>query len=107
MELTVVQIAIIGLVAVVLIQIIKLLAAKLGVVLSKFWVSVVAMVFSIALAVVWQLPKLPVVTDPLEFLLELLQVVGGVVGFATLIYNLLLEKLLDGLGLTVARFLRK
>ena len=34
MELTVVQIAIIGLVAVVLIQIIKLLAAKLGVVLS-------------------------------------------------------------------------
>ena len=107
MELTVVQIAIIGLVAVVLIQIIKLLAAKLGVVLSKFWVSVVAMVFSIALAVVWQLPKLPVVTDPLEFLLELLQVVGGVVGFATLIYNLLLEKLLDGLGLTVARFLQK
>lgn len=107
MELTVVQIAIIGLVAVVLIQVIKLLAAKLGVVLSKFWVSVVAMVFSIALAVVWQLPKLPVVTDPLEFLLELLQVVGGVVGFATLIYNLLLEKLLDGLGLTVARFLRK
>jgi len=107
MELTVVQIAIIGLVAVVLIQIIKLLAAKLGVVLSKFWVSVVAMVFSIALAVVWQLPKLPVVTDPLEFLLELLQVIGGVVGFATLIYNLLLEKLLDGLGLTVARFLRK
>ena len=65
------------------------------------------MVFSIALAVVWQLPKLPVVTDPLEFLLELLQVIGGVVGFATLIYNLLLEKLLDGLGLTVARFLRK
>jgi len=107
MELTVVQIAIIGLVAVVLIQVIKLLAAKLGVVLSKFWVSVVAMVFSIALAVVWQLPKLPVVTDPLEFLLELLQVIGGVVGFATLIYNLLLEKLLDGLGLTVARFLRK
>ena len=107
MELTVVQIAIIGLVAVVLIQVIKLLAAKLGVVLSKFWVSVVAMVFSIALAVAWQLPKLPVVTDPLEFLLELLQVVGGVVGFATLIYNLLLEKLLDGLGLTVARFLRK
>ena len=107
MELTVVQIAIIGLVAVVLIQVIKLLAAKLGVVLSKFWVSVVAMVFSIALAVVWQLPKLPVVSDPLEFLLELLQVVGGVVGFATLIYNLLLEKLLDGLGLTVARFLQK
>ena len=107
MELTVVQIAIIGLVAVVLIQVIKLLAAKLGVVLNKFWVSVVAMIFSIALAVVWQLPKLPVVTDPLEFLLELLQVVGGVVGFATLIYNLLLEKLLDGLGLTVARFLQK
>jgi hypothetical protein len=105
MELTVVQVTIIGLVATVLTAAIRLVVAKFNVVLHKGWMSVVAYVASVLLAVAFQWPlELPSYADPSAFVNQLLVLAGTVLGFATLIYNVLLDKVLSYFNLTVERF---
>jgi len=108
MELTLEQVALVGLVAAALAQIIKLLVAKFGKEkISRFWITVAAYVVSCGLAVVWMKPVLPPLDDPAAFVAQLLVVAGAVIGFATLIYNLLLAKLLELIGWTAERVLGK
>lgn len=103
MELTALQLLIIGAVATALSAVLRLLVAKFkGVEIGKGWMSVIAYVVSIVLAVVWLWPlQLPAGGDPSEFVAALLGLASSVFGFATIIYNVLLSKLLDGVGLKV------
>lgn len=106
MELTAEIIMIVGFVASILSAGIKLLSAKFGVELTKFWMTVIVAAVSIVLAVLFNLPALPVYgDDPMLYVTSWLTLISGYVGFATLIYNLILDKVLDKLKLTSARFL--
>lgn len=108
MELTPAQIIIIGLVASILAQVIKMIAAKYG---QKFFtkavVSWIVMGFSLVLSVLWLGPKFPPIDDPANFLLVLFQVLTQTAGFAVLIYNVLLARVLEKIGFDPQRFLPK
>lgn len=107
MELTTVQLLIIGAIATVLAQGLKLLAAKVkGQVLSKQTVSLVAFVVSVILAVgfMWpQLQPLLVAGEPIAVMNAVVSGAAAVAGAAGLIYNLLAEKLFEKLAFTQAR----
>lgn len=105
MELTALQLLIIGAVATALSAALRLLVAKFGgFEIGKGWMSVIAYVVSIVLAVVWLWPlELPVGGDPSQFIAALLALASSVLGFATIIYNVLLDKLLNGVGLAVEK----
>jgi hypothetical protein len=66
--------------------------------------TVIAYVLSLGLAVAWLWPfELPALGDPAQFMAALLALASSVLGFATLIYNVLLDKLLDAMGLAVEK----
>jgi nitrate/nitrite transporter NarK len=103
MELTAGQLLIISAVATVVSAILRLVVAKFGgVEIGKGWMSILAYVVSVLLAVgfLWPL-DLPVGGDPSQFVGALVALAGSVFGFATIIYNVLLDKLLDAVGLKV------
>lgn len=100
MELTAVQIYIVGAVATVLAAGVRLLAARFqGFEISKFWMTILVSAISLGLAVVFSPPNLPVYVDPITFLGEWIAIISGYLGAATIVYNLLLDKLLDAVGL--------
>jgi uncharacterized membrane protein len=109
MELTFVQLAILGLVATVIVGILNLLAEKGGIHLARGWVTAILFVIAMILSFFWQpvaLPAFPVwAGDPAVFALALLtftgtlaSAAGVVVGFATVIYNWLVKKVYDRLA---------
>jgi hypothetical protein len=100
MELSLTQLAIVGMVATIISAVLRLVVAKWGgVEIGKGWMSVIAYVLSVVLAVVFLWPlELPAGGDPAEFVAVLLALASSVLGFATLIYNVLLDKLLDAVG---------
>jgi len=106
MELSPEQMVIVGLVASALSVIVKFLAAKAGIELSKFWMTIVVGVVSVVLAVVFNLPQLPAYVDPLQYVGAWLVILSAYVGSATIIYNLILDKVLDALDLTASRFMK-
>ena len=107
MELTPDQLLIIGLLASALTVVVKFIAANFGYSPGKATLTIVVAVFSSVLAVLFNVPQLPIYIDPLQYLgewLALLSIYGGV---ATLIYNLIIDKVLDKANLTSERFLKK
>lgn len=121
--LTATQLAIIGVVATVAVQAIRFtMAQKKGIKLGRRPVTLGLYVIAIVLASIFTKPILPVfpafpapVEDPsifaslvilffgqvVVFLGQLIAVASGIVGFATTIYNLLLQRVFEALGWSV------
>ena len=101
MELTPEQIWIIGIVASLLAALLRLLVAKFGnFEISKFWMTIIVAVVAFVLAVVFGgLPALPPYLDPFQYVLAWATILTGYLGAATAIYNLILDKVLNAVGL--------
>lgn len=99
------QLLIVGVLASLLAAGFRLGAAKFGLSLSKGWMTIVAGVASLILAVIFQPPQLPTYVDPLQYVGEWLVILSAYVGSATALYNILLAKLLEKLNLTPERFM--
>lgn len=100
MELTPEQVVIIGLVASVLVILLRLAAEKLGWdwIKGKFAITIVLSVVSLVLAVIFAPPTLPPIGEDFwAFLSSLTAILSAYVGFATLIYNLLLSQVMQAL----------
>lgn len=109
MELNPTQIIIIGLIVTILVQVIKLIAAKIGKPIDRKLITVFLFVLALGLAYLWASPTLPhwpvltgepgaIALAVLTFIGDLIGVASVVVGFATVIYNLLLQRVFDALG---------
>lgn len=83
---------------------IKLYAAKMGHPPSRTAITIIAFVISLGLGYWWMLPKLPTFEDPMTSALQLVTVIGSLLGFATLIYNVILDKIFEKFNLTKDRF---
>lgn len=95
------QLYLIGLIATVSAQVIKVVAKKSGNDISKLGITLVAFVISLVLAAVWFMPELPPFSDdPMAFALVLLNAATAILGAAVAIYNVALEKILQLLGRT-------
>lgn len=105
-ELTPEQLWIVGAVASVLSVAVRFLAARFGFSLGKGAMTVVVAVISFALAAAFNVPALPAYVDPVQFVGDWVALLASFVGPATVIYNLLLDKVLDRFGLTAQRFLK-
>lgn len=95
MDLTPDQLVIIGLLASGLGALLKLLANWKGYSPSKAVLTTAVGVISVVLAVLFDVPQLPVYTDLLQYVGEWLALLSAYVGAATLIYNYLIDKLVD------------
>ena len=104
MELTPDQLLVISLLASVLTVVVKFVAANFGYNPGKATLTIVVSVISGLLAVLFNIPQLPVYLSPLQYVGEWLALLSVYVGVATLIYNLLIDKVLDKVNLTAERF---
>lgn len=104
-----VQLFLIGVIASGIVYAIKLVVAKMpDVVIRRDWLTIFLYVISLALAAMWGgvfLPEFGTYADPVTFVAaalrwvgEALVALGPSVGFATLIYNVLLQRVFDGLA---------
>lgn len=111
MNITSEQIVLIGFFALVIVQVLKLGVAYFGLKIDRTWLTVLLFGVAVALAGVWAAPSLPAFpamdADPAVFGGAIIGWIGNVVsvasviiGFATLIYNLLLQKVFEALGWT-------
>jgi hypothetical protein len=108
MELNLYQIFLVGLVASALVQGLRLIGANFNVRFSKAVIGWISAGVSLVLAVYFLLDQLPaLVGDPMELITALVTYVGVIVGMATLIYNIVFDKLFDVLGVTVAKVLKR
>ena len=89
-----VQLFVIGLVATLVAQVLKILFSRWGWRPGKAGITLIAFVLSMGLAVAFNVPELPSAVDPMEFAKALISAASTIMGPATIIYNLLLEKLL-------------
>ena len=105
MELTPEQVFLVGLFASILSAVLRFIAARTGKEIGKGWMTVVVAVVSMVLAIIFNLPQLPVYTDPLQYIGEWATLLSAYIGAATAIYNILLAQVLDKLDITVERFL--
>ncbi len=107
LTLTEVQMYVIGVVGSALVYMLKLIGEKFPKVeIKREWLTAVLYVVSGGLALMWSgfvLPAFAEFSDPITFVSSLLGwasavlvALGPAVGFATLIYNLFLKKVLDG-----------
>jgi hypothetical protein len=94
-ELSVIQLFIIGTIASVVLQILKVISAKFNWKPSTRVVTLIGFIISVAMAYFWTAPTLPPITDPMEFSKALLEAATGVIGAAMVIYNVLLKALLE------------
>lgn len=99
-NLTPAQLALIGLAAAVLTQAIKLIFVWLKKEPNRTVITIVAFAASLALAYAFIKPTIGPIEDPMQFASYLFNEMGAVLGLATFIYNVLLDKLLEKLGLT-------
>ena len=100
---------VIGIAAMVISQGIKAVAGRFNLKVDRFWISLVLLVVSLILGLVYfpvSWPVFPAASDPgqqmllfLSWLGQMLPVVSSIVGFAMLIYNLLGQKVFEGLGI--------
>lgn len=98
MELTPEQLILISVVATVLTAALKLLANWQGYKPSKAVLTSVLSVLSIVLAVLFDVPELPVYDNLLQYLGDWISTISPYIGVATLVYNYLLDKLVDYVG---------
>lgn len=118
-ELDSTQVILLGSGASAVVMILKLLYAQFGEGwLGRKTLTLLLFLVSLALAYLWATPALPVVpvggTDPaavtsmwLSYAGSLIAVGSVILGFATIIYNFLLQKVFEGLGWTVDAVLAK
>lgn len=97
-ELDAGQLYLIGLVASIVAQGIKLLYARKGKKVSKRFITIIAFVIAVVLAYLFAKPELPPATDPMEFAMSLIGAATAILGSAVAIYNVALETLLEKLG---------
>lgn len=88
-------------------QALKLFLAWQGKELSRTWVTIAVFIISVALATFWWLPQIEPTQDPLQLVTSLLAAASTIVGGATLIYNLILQKLFAATSLTKSAILSK
>jgi hypothetical protein len=105
MELNVGQLYLVGLVASLLAQIIKIVGARFDWFPSRRVITIVAFVVSVALAFIFWRPVIPAGTDPMELAGLILSAATMVLGAAVGIYNVVLESLLKSLGERIGRSL--
>ncbi len=94
MELTFEQVLLVGLIASAITQFLRFLADKANVNLGQEVVNVILFAVAVTLGFLWMRPEIPVGGDPMELARVLLEAALGVVGFAGLIYNILLGKII-------------
>jgi len=92
-ELSPEQIVLIGLIASAIAQILRFLFAWQGIQLSKLGITILLYVVALGLAILWNPPAFPPISDFPAFMTFLVNYVGGVVGWATIIYNVILDKI--------------
>jgi hypothetical protein len=118
MQITPEQVIVIGFIAAGLGQLLKLGIAFLGVKIDRKWLTIALFAISLAIAYFWAAPIVPawppMDADPAVFGGAIVGWVGSVIavasviiGFATLIYNLLLQKVFEALGWTSEKILSK
>lgn len=98
MELTPEQLILISVLATVLTAALKLLANWQGYKPSKAVLTSVLGVLSIAMAVLFDVPEVPAYDNLLQYIADWLALLTPYIGAATLIYNYLLDKLVDYIG---------
>lgn len=113
MELTEVQLWVIGVIAMVIIWLINFWKKQGGASIPSGWLTAGVYAVSFLLALAFGLPAIPAFSefnDPVSFVSALfawinafLVNVGPIVALATLIYNALLKKVLDGLGARIVK----
>jgi hypothetical protein len=117
-QITPEQVIIIGFIAAGLGQLLKVGTALLGVKLDRKWLTVALFVISVAIAYLWAAPILPAFpvqdANPAVFggaivgwIGSVVSVASVIIGFATLIYNLILQKVFEMLGWTSEKLLIK
>ena len=95
MELSTEQIYLVGFIASVLGAIIRFAVVQFGgKQLGKFWMTMIVAAVAVVVAVSFQPPALPVFMDPFQFAGDWLALIGAYLGSATLISNVMLDKLL-------------
>jgi len=108
-ELDATLVIIIGLIAVFIATVLKLLIARAGVNIGRGWVTGGLFVISCVVAWFWVPPEVPVIpqitTGPpemadmiVEYINQWVITAGSIIGFATLIYNVLMQKVFDKMG---------
>ena len=98
-ELSPYQLVILSIVATVLAQIIKIIAARLGKPLGHKTVALVVFVVSVVLAGFILVPTLPAYTDPAEFAGAWLSLITLVMTVAFFVYKILLKDVMGKIGL--------
>ena len=92
MSLSPEQLLIIGLIASVATQLLKLAADRLGFTPNQVIVNIALFVISLVLAYIWGAPDLPPLSDPAALAVAILEAAAAVAGSASVIYNVLLDK---------------
>ena len=104
-----VQLYVIGVVASAIVYAVKLFSARFpNVTIKREWLTVILYVASLVLAIYWggiSFPAFPEFSDPvsfvsasLTFLTALIAALAFPTSFATLIYNVILKRVFDGLA---------
>jgi len=102
------QLLVIGGLASVLVQVLKLIAAKAGVDIHRGWLTVIAFVLSVVLAFIFfPVSFLIVPDDPMATAQNLITAAATLLGSASVVYNVLLEKLFEKWNLTKERYLNQ
>jgi hypothetical protein len=97
MQLSGDQLVLIGGISTVLVSFLKFILGLFAVKMSRTVLTIIVMVVSLVLGYIWLAPAIAVAItagDPMTVLGALLNIAVAVVGYATLIYNILLANLI-------------
>ena len=97
-ELDLVQLTILGMIATVIVAILRFAASKFGWIPGHGIVALIVFGVSVVVAYFFAKPILPPLDDPMTFAVAITQLALGVLGVAVLVYEWLLKKVLDGLA---------
>jgi len=101
-----IQLAVVGAIAAIVVQVLKLIAANFGVDIHRGWLTIIAFVLSVAIGYFFFPVEVVIVPDdPMATATNLIAAASALLGSATLVYNVLLEKIATKFNLTKERFL--
>ena len=101
-----IQLAVVGALAAIVVQVLKLIAANFGVDIHRGWLTIIAFVLSVIVAYFFFPVEVVIVPDdPMTTAQNVIAAAAALLGSATLVYNVLLEKLANKWNLTKERFL--
>jgi len=99
MQLTGEQVIWIGGISTILIELLKFVLGLKKIKIPRTLLTILLMIVSLILGYLWSAPSIAVILaagDPLAALNALIDIAVAVVGYATLIYNILLGNVIDG-----------